>query len=368
MEENMQALHVMSKDFLQFFDISPDALLVINQTGNIIIVNAQVEHDFGYSRSELFGHSLEMLLPERFSKIHISHRDHYFAALRPRPMGVGLQLFGLRKDKTEFPVDISLRPLLLDNTPHVIAAIRDMTEQKRYDTFLSMASHDLRTPLASIQIIAQMFVRNLDRPYPTTQQQREQATQIAREALGEMTSQISRLNRLIEDLLDVSRTTAGHLSLTLSSFAIGEIVQEAVLSMENTVNTHTFRVRGDESQFVYADRDRIRQVIANFLSNAVKYSPGAQKVDIAISSTVDSVIVSVHDDGIGIAKEQQPRLFRRYYRLTDDEHKKYGGLGIGLYIAASIVQHHNGKIWAESDAKKGATFSFSLPITGPTME
>jgi len=366
-------INSVSKDFLQFFDISPDALILVNQAGTIVAVNAQMESIFGYTQSELLEHPLEMLLPERFGNIHVTHRDHYFAFHRPRPMGIGLHLFGQRKDKTEFPIDISLRPLLLDNTLHAIAAIRDMTaqkhaenelkslyeQQKRYDTFLSMASHELRTPLASIQVITQMFSRNLAPLYPSTGQ--GITTEIARDALDEMTNQIARLNRLIGDLLDVSRTSAGHLSLILSDFEIGEVVRETIKTFQKTVSTHTILIHGEGKRYVHADKGRIGQVLINLLSNGIKYSPEASQIDVTIADTLDSVLISVHDYGIGIAKEYQPRLFERYYRLIDEEHKKYAGLGIGLYIAAQIVQRHNGKIWVESDGEKETTFSFTLP-------
>lgn len=363
MGEIVQLPHIISKDSLQLFDISPDTLLVVDQIGNIIVANAQVERDFGYARSELLGHRLEMLLSERFSNIHVSHREHYVAALRLHPMSVGSQLFGLHKDKTEFPVDISLQPLLLDNTPHMIATIRNMTEQQHYEKFLSMAGHELRAPLTNIQIIAQIFAHHLNLLDPSTSKKRELATQVVKEALGEMSSQILRLNRLIDDLLDVSQIIVGHLPLTFCNFEIGEFVRETVEAMENTVNTHTFNTHGEGKQQIWADREQIRYVLTNFLNNAVKYSPEAQKVDIIISNTTDSVVVSVHDDGIGIAKEQQLRLFREYYRLIDNDYKQYGGFGVSLYIAASIVQQHNGNIWVESDPDTGATFSFSLPIT-----
>src|SRR6266566_2808914 len=124
---------ISSTNVLPFLDISPDALVIINQAGTIVMVNRQTEAVFGYARSELLGQQLELLLPQRFRKIHTTHREHYFAAPHTRPMGVGLQLFGRRKDGTEVPVDISLSPLLLDDALHVLSAIRDITERRRLE-------------------------------------------------------------------------------------------------------------------------------------------------------------------------------------------------------------------------------------------
>jgi PAS domain S-box-containing protein len=120
----------LSKNFLHFLAIAPNALLVIDHAGAMIAINAQMERIFGYTQFEMLGQDMEMLLPERFRNMHVAHREHYFATSRLRPMGIGLQLFGVRKDTTEFPLDISLRPLILGNALHAIAAIRDMTEQK----------------------------------------------------------------------------------------------------------------------------------------------------------------------------------------------------------------------------------------------
>ena len=117
-------------DLIQLLDISPDALIITNQIGKIVMVNEQTEAIFGYARSELLGQPLEMLLPQRFRQNHAGHRKHYFSAPHTRPMGVGLQLFGLHKDGTEIPVDISLKSLLIDSTPHALAAIRDVTQQR----------------------------------------------------------------------------------------------------------------------------------------------------------------------------------------------------------------------------------------------
>ncbi|MBV9615122.1 MAG: PAS domain S-box protein, partial [Ktedonobacteraceae bacterium] len=118
------------EDLARVLDLSPDALMIVDQIGNIVMVNEQTEALFGYARSELPGQPLELLLPQRFREIHTGHRKQYFVVPRTRPMGIGLQLFGLRKDGTEFPVDISLKPLLLDGTPHVLGAIRDVTQQR----------------------------------------------------------------------------------------------------------------------------------------------------------------------------------------------------------------------------------------------
>jgi PAS domain S-box-containing protein len=130
---SLAPLHISSTSLQQFLDISPDALVIVNQAGAIVLVNGQSEADFGYTRSELLGQPLELLLPERFHKAHITHRERYFVSPYTRPMGVGLHLDARRKDGTEYPVEISLSPLLLDDALHTIGAIRDMTAQRAAD-------------------------------------------------------------------------------------------------------------------------------------------------------------------------------------------------------------------------------------------
>ncbi len=193
---------ITSAGLLQFLDISPDALITVNQAGMIVMVNRQAEALFGRTREELLGQQLEILLPQRFREAHIAHRERYFSAPLTRPMGVGLQLFGRRKDGMEFPVEISLRPLLLDGVLHAIGAIRDVTEQKmleeqlrRKDDFLSMASHELKTPLTSLVAYTGLLHRLLEG------ESNAQAVQY----LSRMDAQLAKLTRLIVDLLDMRR-------------------------------------------------------------------------------------------------------------------------------------------------------------------
>lgn len=363
-------------DFFAFLDLSPDALLVINASGEIVVANAQVEDIFGYARVDLLGESLEILLPERYRTAHAGHRARYFAVPRMRPMGIGLSLLGLRKNGQEFPVDISLRPLDLAGVPHAIGAVRDMSaqrsaeqqvvilreQQERYDTFLSMASHELRTPLATIQVLTQLLYRMVEHGVGKTEEQQGRV-ETARELLDEMLRQLKRLNHLIEDLLDVSRVGAHQLSFELAPLALGALIAETVATMQKTMSTHTLTVTGAEQEImVLADRNRIEQVLINLLSNAIKYSPEATVVEVSVTQDNHEALVRVRDHGIGIAEEHQAHLFERYYRLVDAEHKKYAGLGIGLYITSEIIKRHTGSIWVESSARHGATFSFTLPL------
>ncbi len=146
-------MQISSPNLRAFLDISPDALVIVNQAGTIVMVNGQTEVVFGYARSELLGQQLELLLPQRFRKIHPTHREHYFAAPHTRPMGVGLQLFGRRKDGSEVPVDISLSPLLLDDALHVLSAIRDITERRLLEERERVARQEAEARLTLLQLI-----------------------------------------------------------------------------------------------------------------------------------------------------------------------------------------------------------------------
>ncbi len=234
-------VQITSASLHQFFDISPDALVIVNQAGMIVMVNKQAEILLGYSHEETVGQQLEILLPQRFRQAHIDHRKHYFAAPITRQMGAGLQLSGRRRDGTEFPVDISLRPLLLDGVPHAVGAIRDVTEQKileeqlqrkneeleeQYrrvqeanrlkDEFLANMSHELRTPLNAIIGFTEMMYDGEVEDDPETQH----------EYLGDVLSSSRHLLQLINDVLDLAKVQAGKMTFYPEKVNLEQVVGE----------------------------------------------------------------------------------------------------------------------------------------------
>ena len=345
-----------------WLDTSPDALVVVNAAGQIILVNRQGETLFGYPRQELVGQPLEVLLPERLHAAHMHHREQYAASPHIRPMGVGLELSARRKDGIEVPIDISLSPLHFDDAFYVIAAIRDITERKlleqraqleqRKDDFISMASHELKTPLTSLTAYIDLLQRLLDR------EKNSQASHY----LARMNVQLTKLTKLIADLLDISKAQAGKLVFAEESIRMDDLVREEVGHFQPTAPKHRICIEGETACEVTGDRDRLGQVVTNLLSNAVKYSPQADQVIVRLQRSALEIIVSIQDFGIGIPAGYTERIFERFYRVSTNQQQHFSGLGIGLYISSEFIQHHGGRIWVESVEGEGSTFSFVLPL------
>ena len=225
--------------------------------------------------------------------------------------------------------------------------------ERRKDLFLSMASHELKTPLTSLQIFVEILHEECN----------ESGQQSMITALAQIEAQIERIQKLIANLLDISRMQMGKLVLTEMWFDVGAFVQEIVSSVQPSYPHHPISVSGNVSLQIYADKDRLGQVLINLLSNAVKYSPQGAPVGVNIGADKEKMIVMVHDEGIGIPKEHQAHIFERFYRVYSNQDQKFPGLGIGLYIAAEVVEHHGGHIWVESIEGRGSTFCFSIPFS-----
>ncbi|SER48905.1 MASE3 domain-containing protein [Pedobacter rhizosphaerae] len=220
--------------------------------------------------------------------------------------------------------------------------------QEQRDEFISIASHELKTPLTSIKAFNQLLLRSRD--------------------LGKMQSYLqkvdastTKLERLINEMLDVSRINAGKLQLNTSSFDLAELTRECIAAWQLSSPSHRLEMTEDMEAIILADRFRIEQVINNLLSNAIKYSPEAQEVIVTCKTAQNSAIVSVKDFGIGIAPQELEKLFDRYYR-ADNAAERFGGLGLGLFISSEIIKNHEGTFWIESEPGKGSTVSFRLPL------
>jgi PAS domain S-box-containing protein len=225
--------------------------------------------------------------------------------------------------------------------------------EKRKDEFISLASHELKTPVATLKGFTQLLLRRL----------KKQGNTQSLEPLDRMTAQLDKLTSLINDLLDISRIQAGKLAFREEEFDLAGLLRETIENLQQTTPTHQLLMRESTSATVYGDRDRIGQVLINLLTNAVKYSPVAHEVLMTLICAQDHVVVSIQDFGIGIAADQLSQIFERFYQVSHGVgNKDLTGLGIGLYISKEIVQHHQGQLWVESSVGKGSTFRFTLPL------
>lgn len=226
-----------------------------------------------------------------------------------------------------------------------------MELEQRKDEFMSMASHELKTPITSLKGYTQLLKMRLEK----------QGLLESVVMLDRMEKQLTRLTHLIADFLDVSKIQAGQLDFVIEPIDIDVFVRDIADTMQQISPTHTITIHGGSHTHIVGDSDRLEQVFTNLISNAVKYSPQANQVDISIAASQNTVVVSIRDYGIGIPKEHQPKIFERFYRVSAAQNKTIPGLGMGLYISAEIIKRHGGRLWVESAESEGTTFFISLP-------
>ena len=226
---------------------------------------------------------------------------------------------------------------------------------KRKDEFMSIASHELKTPLASVKAYVQLLDRSLEKD------------ERIKGYLDRTLAQINKLNSLIVDLLDTSRIENGRLKFNESLFNFNKLINESVEMIGQIYPDYKIRVSGESNVLIRGDETRLEQVILNYMTNAIKYSPDIRELELHSTIQNNFLIVSVKDFGIGIPKDSQADVFRKFYRVEGTA-RRFQGLGVGLYICFEIIRRHNGKCWLESEVGKGSTFYFSLPIANPIAE
>ncbi len=238
----------------------------------------------------------------------------------------------------------------------IIAAasiINDITRQKEAenakDDFINMASHELKTPLTTIKVFAQVLSKKIS-------QKRDPELQ---QLTGKLDGQLTKLTALVRDLLDVTKIQRGTLRIEKQEFYVKELVEEVISDLQ-PITSHKLILDWHTKSSVFADKEKIQQVLTNLITNATKYSPDKSKVYVGSHKNNTHIAVYVKDFGLGIPKSQQEKIFERFYQVKGNS--PYPGLGLGLYISSQIIKEHQGKMWVESKEKKGSTFYFSLPI------
>jgi PAS domain S-box-containing protein len=370
---------------LELLAFMPDSVIVCDRDGTIRYANRTTQLLFGYDPAELVGRPLSVLMPDRFRARHTIELESYFAAPRLRPMGLGLQLTGLRDDGREFPVDISLAPLQVGPEIRAIAVIRDITERRALeqreqelkkaeeeirhrDEVLAIASHELKTPVGSMRLQTRMLERvametanELRAIHDRTGAATHELTAIG-DRVRKLEGYTRRLGRLIEELLDSSHVRFAELPLKLEDTDLTELTREAVLSIRDEIDASgsALTIRADAPIHGRWDPLRIEQVIANLLLNAAKFGEG-KPIEVTVDAGPSSARVSVQDQGMGIAAEDQKRIFEQFERAVAVG-SAYG-LGLGLYIVRQIVEAHGGLISLRSVVGAGSTFTVELPRT-----
>jgi PAS domain S-box-containing protein len=369
-ERQLRASEARFRDLLAS---APDAVLITDEAGRIQLANAQAEHLFGHRREDMIGQAIEMLIPERYRGVHVGHRMGYVDAARTRPMGAGLELHGLRKDGSEFPVSISLSPATTPEGVSVFCSVRDITEQqaneakirelnrrlqldnaelttvnRELEAFSYSVSHDLRAPLRAIDGFSQALVEDAG-PMLSTEHQGH---------LTRVRQAAQRMGLLIDDLIKLARVT--RTDVKPDDVDLSAIAQEIADGLQDSAPQR-------QAEFVipprlHAEGDpRLLQVaLDNLLSNSWKFTAPRSPARIELGKTkVDGKpAFFVRDNGVGFDMTYAGKMFGAFQRFHDT--REFAGTGIGLATVQRIIHKHGGRIWAESEPGKGATFFFTL--------
>ncbi len=369
-------------------DAAPDAMIIIDHTGIIRFANRQVAALFGHTHEQLIGRSVEFLMPQRFWERHISHRRDFAQHYRMRPMGIGLELFGVRADGSEFPVEISLSPIVSSGQTLIAAAIRNVTERKRAEAeliaahrsaeraraaadlerqaadvaresadranqgksrFLAAASHDLRQPLQALSLLNGVLRRAIHEPEAArTLEQQEQV--------------ISAMSRLLNALLDISKLESGAIKPALSDFAVRGLFEEMRQEFAGLAARKGLHIEiAAAAEVVRSDRGLIEQILENLISNAIKYTSAGTVTLRCTQPSATHVRLEVQDTGLGIPAEELRHIYDEFYQVGVSSNSTREGYGLGLSIVQRLVTLLGATLEVGSEPGTGSVFALVLP-------
>jgi PAS domain S-box-containing protein len=361
-----ETLRISEGKFRGLLDSAPDAMVVVDEHLEIVLINARTEALFGYRRAELLGRPLEMLMPER-------HRGSYPAQLAAlmtnpwvAPLGPVIDLHGVRKDGTEFPIEVTLGPLKTEAGILVSNAIRDVTARRQIETrlaeasqaksdFLASVSHELRTPLNAIigfsEMIRDAIIGPLDVRY--------------RQYGGDIHQSGQHLLNIINDILDISKIESGRLELRDEIVSIGETAETCRRTLAKMAEAACVALSLDISgalPCIRSDQVRFQQILLNLMSNAVKFTPAGGRVSVSAVIEADGAVIMVKDSGIGMKPEEIAIALEPFRQIDGPLSRRFDGTGLGLPLAKALVELHGGRLEIQSAPGAGTLVRVRLPL------
>jgi PAS domain S-box-containing protein len=401
LKEAQQLASEEEERFKAFFEHASMGILVVNQRAEITEVNAFALKQFGYTKTEMLGSKIELLIPSRFGSKHIEHREKYIQQPSSRPMGVGLDLSAAKKDGTEFPVEVSLGNYTSHGEKYVIAFISDISVRKRAqeeveklnneleatveqrtselrDTmyqlelskeelskllirekelselksrFVSMASHEFRTPLSTVLSSAYLVEK-----YTSTEDQPKREKHLQR-----IISSVNMLTDILNDFLSVGKIEEGKIQVRWMDFDLQKNTDAIIQELkQNAKKGQQINYRHNGKVMVNLDPSLLKHMLMNLISNAIKFSPEGAPIEIKTAVTDSLILISVKDNGIGISKEDQEHLMERFFRGANATNIQ--GTGLGLHIVAKYAELMNGRLSCISELEQGTEFLIQLNI------
>lgn len=341
-EEALKDAHQQTVDILESIS---DAFYAVDYNWRFTYINKKAEQLWERNRNTLLDKKIWEVFPKAVGTE--TYEKQMYAAKTQQPVR-----FETKSPIINTWIEVSAYP----SKRGLSVYFQDISERKkleqRKDDFIALASHELKTPVTSLKMFTQVLRKLL---------LKEGNEKIVKH-LTTMDKQITRLTEIVNGLLDVSRIQRGKSVFKKERIRVDQLTDEIVDSIHGISDTHTVEFGEKTRVEINVDKDKIGQVLVNFINNAIKYSPQANKVIVSSRNTNGLVTVSVQDFGIGIAKREQKKIFDRFFQVASPLTQTYPGLGLGLYISKEIIERHGGKIWVESEAGRGSIFSFSLPV------
>ena len=356
--------------FRTLLESAPDAMVIVDDQGKIVIVNGQTESMFGYKRKELLGRKIEMLLPDRLHKGHVAHRKTYAADSKIRPMGTRMDLLGKRKDGSEFPVEISLSPVETTTGTFVSSVIRDVTERKRMEqeiiaaqhaaeraskansAFLAAASHDLRQPVQALSLLNGALRRTVKEPRALEMIQNQEHSLIA-------------MTNLLNSLLDISRLDAGAVTPEFEQFSMQRLIDRLTAEFGRQAQHKGLKFTAQAcAADVRSDPNLLAEIVQNLVSNAIRYTDQGD-VQLTCKESNGYCRLEVIDTGIGIEEDQLDAIFNEFHQ-TKTPGSSNEGFGLGLAIVRRLADLLEHDIGVQSKPGEGSCFSVMVPAVSNT--